>query len=63
MQELEGATRDAARIGSIRTILGDFTQTTPQAMQELAARYLGKGRSWRLAVMPQQQAGGELMAR
>lgn len=63
MQELQGATRDPQRIGSIRTILGDYTQTTPKAMQELAARYLAKGKSWRLAVLPEQQAGGEMMAK
>ena len=63
MQELEGATQDPTRIGSIRTILPDFTRTTPQAMQALAARYLVKGKSWRLAVLPEDQAGGEVMAK
>jgi len=63
MQELQGATRDPQRIGSIRTILDDYTQTTPQTMQQLAARYLTKGKSWRLAVLPEQQAGGEMMAK
>ncbi|MCB2048095.1 MAG: insulinase family protein [Novosphingobium sp.] len=63
MQELEGATQDAQRIGSIRTILNDYTKTSPQAMQALAARYLAKGKSWRLAVLPEDQAGGEMMAK
>jgi zinc protease len=63
MQELEGATRDPSRIAAIRTILPDYTQTTPQAMQALAAKYLGKGKNWRLAVLPEQQAGGEMMAK
>lgn len=63
MQELQGATRDPQRIGSIRTILGDYTQTTPAAMQALAARYLAKGKSWHLAVLPEVQAGGEVMAK
>lgn len=53
MWQLEGATQDPARIAAIRTILTDYTQTTPQEMQALAARYLGKGKSWRLEVMPQ----------
>jgi zinc protease len=63
MQELEGATRDPQRIATIRSILSDYTQTTPQAMQALAARYLGKGKSWRLAVLPQDQASGEILAK
>lgn len=63
MQELQGATRDPSRIGSIRTLLADYTQTTPEAMQQLAARYLTKGKSWHLAVLPEQQAGGEMMAK
>jgi zinc protease len=53
MWQLEGATQDPARIAAVRTILSDYTQTTPQEMQALAARYLGKGKSWRLEVMPQ----------
>jgi len=63
MQELEGATQDASRIGTIRSILTDYTRTTPEAMQALAARYLAKGKSWRLAVLPEDLAGGEMMAK
>ncbi|MBV1917254.1 MAG: insulinase family protein [Sphingomonadaceae bacterium] len=63
MHELEGATIDPARISSVRTILHDYTQTTPERMQALAARYLGRGRNWRLAVLPEDQAGGEILAR
>lgn len=53
MQQLEGATTDASRIGSVRTVLTDYTETTPAAMQALAAKYLGKDASWRLEVMPE----------
>lgn len=53
MSQLEGATGDPSRISLVRTVLNDYTQTTPQKMQQLAARYLGKDRSWRLEVMPQ----------
>ncbi|WP_260929505.1 M16 family metallopeptidase [Novosphingobium sp. 9] len=52
MDQLEGATWDPKRIAAVRTILPDYTQTTPQAMQALAAKYLGKGKSWRLEVLP-----------
>jgi zinc protease len=53
MSQLEGATSDPSRIGTVRTVLSDYTVTTPQAMQALAARYLGKDHSWRLEVMPE----------
>jgi zinc protease len=53
MSQLEGATSDPSRIGTVRTVLTDYTVTSPQAMQALAARYLGKDNSWRLEVMPE----------
>ncbi|AXB76220.1 pitrilysin family protein [Novosphingobium sp. P6W] len=53
MSQLEGATSDPSRIGTVRSVLSDYTITTPQAMQALAARYLGKNNSWRLEVMPE----------
>ncbi|HKX76999.1 MAG TPA: insulinase family protein [Novosphingobium sp.] len=52
MQQLEGATNDPVRINAVRSIMVDYTQTTPERMQALAARYLGVGRSWKLAVVP-----------
>ncbi|MBV1686644.1 insulinase family protein [Novosphingobium sp. G106] len=57
MYQLEGATADPSRVAGIRSILHDYTVTTPAEMQELAARYLQPGKSWRLAVLPQQQTG------
>jgi zinc protease len=33
--------------------MSDFTVTTPEAMQALAKKYLNRGSSWRLAVLPQ----------
>jgi zinc protease len=56
MYQLEGASEDQRRIAAIRTLLPDYTRTTPEAMQALARKYLGKGRSWRLAVIPQGQS-------
>lgn len=55
MYQLEGASEDQRRIAAIRTLLPDYTRTTPEAMQALARKYLAKGRSWRLAVIPQGQ--------
>lgn len=66
MGQLEGATSDPSRFNSVRTVMTDYTQTTPQAMQALAAKYLGKDHSWRLEVVPQttaQQGGTPPMAR
>ena len=57
MQQLEGATADPSRITSLRTVLTDYTETTPAAMQALAARYLGRDASWRLQVLPVKDGG------
>ncbi len=55
MLMLEGATQRPELFGSLRSLMLDSTVTTPQAMQALAAKYLVKQRSWRLAVLPQGQ--------
>lgn len=53
MMQVEGATQEPARYNSVRSLLGDYTEVTPQILQELAGRYLGKAAAWRLAVLPQ----------
>ncbi|WP_156840316.1 M16 family metallopeptidase [Novosphingobium aquimarinum] len=53
MGQIEGATYDPGRLASVRSVLMDYTVTTPQKMQALAARYLGKDNSWRLEVLPE----------
>ena len=58
MREIEGATADPTRIQQVRSIMVDYTQTTPEAMQALAARYLGADKSWRLAVVPEGEGAG-----
>jgi zinc protease len=55
MYQLEGATQDPSRIAAIRTLLNDYTQTSPEAMQALAARYLSPDKGWMLTVVPQGQ--------
>jgi zinc protease len=40
----------------LRSLLNDYTQTTPEAMQALARRYLATRPGWRLAVIPEGQA-------
>jgi zinc protease len=54
--QLEGAATYPARLAEVRSILNDYSQTTPQAMQALAQRYLAKDKSWRLEVIPQALA-------
>lgn len=58
MGQIEGATSDPSRISTVRSILTDYTQTTPEKMQALAARYLGKDNSWRLEVVPETKTAG-----
>ncbi len=55
MSLLEGATQDPQRIASLRGLMNDYTQATPEEMRALAARYLGARKGWRLAVLPQGQ--------
>ena len=55
MYQLEGASEDSRKFAAVRTLLADYTQTTPQAMQDLARKYLQPGNSWRVAVIPQGQ--------
>ncbi|MCK9541546.1 MAG: insulinase family protein [Novosphingobium sp.] len=57
MYQLQGATQDRSRIAGVGTILRDYTVTTPEQMQALAARYLADGKGWRVAVVPVDQAG------
>ena len=58
MYQLEGATADPSRFGAIRSLLQDYTVTTPAQMQDLARRYLVQGSAWRLEVVPQAKAAG-----
>ncbi|WP_017665683.1 M16 family metallopeptidase [Porphyrobacter sp. AAP82] len=59
LYNIEGATVDPARIAMLRSILPDYSQTTPAAMQELAARYLAKERLFRMAIIPEGQTLAE----
>ena len=53
MYQLEGATFDFRRVEALPTLLDDYTETTPERMRALAAKYLPVERAWRLAVLPQ----------
>lgn len=55
MFQVEGGTDDPSRFGAVRSILTDYTQVTPADVQALARQFLVRGKSWRLAVIPQGQ--------
>ncbi|MEW4447568.1 insulinase family protein [Qipengyuania sp. JC766] len=54
--QLEGASTDQRRAEATRGILSDYSVTTPQRMQQLAAKYLTGG--FRLAVLPEGETLG-----
>lgn len=56
MYQLEGGSSEPAKFNGLRTLLSDYTRTTPEAMQALARKYLQPGQSWRAAVLPQGKA-------
>ena len=56
MFQLEGSSTDPRRIELLRSLLSDYTETTPQAMQALATKYFAGKPGWRLAVIPQGQS-------
>ena len=63
MYQLEGATNEPAKFAGLRTLLPDYTRTTPEQMQALARKYLQPGRSWRAQIMPQGAAVASAAAR
>ena len=53
MFSLDGGTFDNARVDAVRSILPDYSYTTPEAMQALARKYFGAHSGWRMAVLPE----------
>lgn len=62
LYNLEGAASDPQRVALLRTLLADYSQTSPQVMQFLADRYFGRGVPFRLAILPEGQALAEAAA-
>jgi len=62
LYNLEGASFDPQRVTLLRSLLVDYTQTTPEVMQFLAGRYLVQRAPLRLAVIPEGQDLAELPA-
>ncbi|NQZ46174.1 MAG: insulinase family protein [Erythrobacter sp.] len=55
LYNLEGSSFDPRRVGLLRSLLADYSQTTPQIMQFLADRYFSAGVPIKLAVIPEGQ--------
>ncbi|GMN04101.1 M16 family metallopeptidase [Erythrobacter sp. MTPC3] len=55
LYNLEGATTDPKRAEMLRTLLVDFSQTSPQIMQFLADRYFGQRTPMKIAIIPEGQ--------
>lgn len=73
LYQLEGASFDERRVSLLRTLLQDYSQTTPEIMQLLAKRYFTMHKPWQLAIIPEGQdlatrqpparTGGEIVGR
>jgi zinc protease len=56
MNELEGATYNAARYQALGTLYSDYSKVTPQRLQELARKYLLDAKAWKMVVEPEEAA-------
>nr|WP_245647620.1 insulinase family protein [Novosphingobium lentum] len=56
LYQLEGAAYEPDKLTDIRSILNDYSQTTPERMQAMALRYLKTDKSWKLEVLPEGKA-------
>ena len=55
LYNLEGATTDPARVRFLRSLLADYSQTTPEIMLLLADRYFVQKTPLKLAIIPEGQ--------
>jgi len=55
LYQMEGSSRDPRRLLTLRTLMSDYSITTPERMQALAQKYLASHEGWRLAVIPEGQ--------
>ncbi|GAB5350012.1 M16 family metallopeptidase [Alteriqipengyuania sp. 357] len=53
MWQLRGASRDPQRLRAIGSLLDDYSQTTPERMQALAAKYLASREPLEIAIVPE----------
>lgn len=62
LYNLQGASFDPRRVVLLRSLMNDYTQTTPEHIQELAMKYLGSRAGWRLAILPAAKPGEPVAA-
>ncbi|GMM92879.1 M16 family metallopeptidase [Qipengyuania sp. MTN3-11] len=62
LYQLEGSTTDPRRIAMMRSLLNDYSRTTPEAMLALAQKYFGGREAYRIAVIPEGQTLAEAPA-
>ena len=56
MNELEGATYNAARYEALARLYSDYRTVTPEQLQALARKYLVDSRAWTMVVEPEPNA-------
>ena len=55
LSQLEGASRDPRLFNLMRSVVNDYSRTTPQAMAALARQYLVPATAFKIAVIPEGQ--------
>lgn len=58
MSQLEGASFEPRKVTALRGLMRDYTDITPERVQELAGKYLLADKAWRLSVVPEGGQGG-----
>ena len=59
INQLAGAARDPRRLDQVRTILSDYSETTPEAMQQLAQMFLAGEQAFEVSIVPEAQVEGQ----
>lgn len=54
--QLSGVSGDPSRLSSLRTIMSDFTNATPEEIQSLAAEVFNDATEWKLIILPERSA-------
>jgi zinc protease len=52
LSQFKGATRDPLKFQAISRLFKDYEEVTPARLQQLAKRYLVKGKAWKYVVEP-----------
>ncbi len=55
LYQIQGSSANPSRLYSLRSLRSDYSETTPERMQALAARYLASRPGWRMAIIPEGQ--------